>query len=76
MFPVKLQQAYEMLAPDVVRVIGEQGKHEGEDDANRGDLRTGLVGPAKGRQHHCQPDGSPGQLCTAPRIRRVRGDDL
>ena len=34
LFPDKLQQAYEKLVPDFVRVVGEQGKHKGEDNAD------------------------------------------
>ncbi len=40
----KLQQAYEILVPDRVRIIGERGGLTGDEDEKRRDLRTGVLG--------------------------------
>jgi hypothetical protein len=40
----KLQQAYELLVPDQVRVIGERSRVMEGGNANRGNLRSGVFG--------------------------------
>ena len=37
-------------------------------NANRGDLRTSVIGQAAGGEHNRQPDGSPDRVCTEPRL--------
>ena len=68
LFGSKLQQVYELLVPDQVRIIGERsGVMEGS-NADRGDLCTGVVGQATGGGHDRQSDGSVDRVRTEPRI--------
>jgi len=61
----KLQQAYEILVPDRVRVIGNCSALNGETNENRGDLRESVVGQAEGREDHREPDrGLDGCCCS------------
>src|SRR6476660_3573925 len=72
----KIQQAYEMLAPDTVRVTGE---HSGKKEKNRdgcSDLHPGVVGQAAREEHDCQPDDGADRLRTQPRSPRTGRVDL
>ena len=65
----KLEQAYDILVPDRVRIAGGVKMTE-KSNEDRGDLGSCLVGQTKGREHDRQPDGG------ADRVRRraaVRG---
>ena len=73
-FAAKLQQAYDLLAPEHARQVG--GRALGEDDEDRRDLRTGVLGPAEGGQDDCQPDGRVDRLCKHPRLQRAGRHDL
>ena len=66
----KLQQVYEILVPDRVRIIGSRSALNGDVDEDRGDLRQGVLGQAEGREHHCEPDGGIGGIRRQPRLRR------
>ena len=66
----KLQQAYEILVPDRVRVVSNSSALNGETNENCGDLRQGIVRQAEGRKHHCEPNGSAEGVCPQSRLRR------
>ena len=70
----KLQQVYEILVPEHVRLVGERVLGEG--DADRRDLRQGVLGQAEGGQHHCQSDGGADRVCPRPKLQRAQGADL
>jgi hypothetical protein len=63
----KLEQVYQILVPDRVRVVGNGSKLIGAGDEDGGDLRPGILGQTEGGEHHCQPNGG------ADRIRRRAG---
>src|ERR1700747_122416 len=52
----KLEQAYDILVPDRVRIVGGVKMTE-KSNEDRGDLRSCVVGQTKGREHDRQPDG-------------------
>ena len=60
----KLEQVYQILVPDRVRVVGNGSKLIGVDDEDSGNIRAGILGQAEGGEHHCQPNGG------ADRVRR------
>ena len=68
---VKLQQAYELLVPDCVRLIPSESskltrsRHEGSID-----LCEGFIGQAKGGEHHCESDSGPTSICQAKKLQR------
>lgn len=62
LFNFKLQQVYELLVPDHVRVTGEGSATKADSDEECSDLRPSLLYAAEGGAHHCQPDGSAGRL--------------
>ena len=62
----KLEQAYDILVPDRVRIVGGVKMTE-KSNEDRGDLRSCIVGQTKGREHDRQPDGG------ADRVRRRAG---
>ena len=66
----KLQQVYEILVPDRVRVVGNYSALNGEANEDSGDLRQGVIGQAERREHYCEPNGRIGGICTQPRLRR------
>ena len=66
----KLQQAYEILVPDRVRVISNCSALNGERNENRGDLREGIVGQAEGREDHREPNRGLDGVCPQGRLRR------
>ena len=51
----KLHQAYALLFPDQVRLVGGGAIGARGDNEDRSDLRPGVVGPTEGRQHDRQP---------------------
>jgi site-specific DNA recombinase len=53
LFTSKLQQVYELLVPDRARLTGEPSR--GGDDEERCDLRPGILCPAEGGTHNCEP---------------------
>ncbi len=61
LFPIKLQQAYELLVPDRVRIAGE-GLLKGERHEERCDLRQSLLRSTEARTHDCEPDSSVDRL--------------
>src|SRR5258706_15656489 len=71
----KLEQAYDILVPDRVRVVG-RAKVTGAGDEDRSDLRSCIVGQTKGGEHDRQPNGGAG--CVRPRaaIRSATGMGL
>src|SRR5215469_7967435 len=54
---IKLQQIYELLVPDLVRIVGERSKVMESGNAGRGDLRQGVFRQAARGEHDRQPDG-------------------
>ena len=66
----KLQQVYEILVPDRVRVVSNSSALNGEPNEDRGDLRQGIVGQAEGREDYCEPDGGVEGVCSHGRLRR------
>jgi hypothetical protein len=53
----KLQQIYELLVPDQVRIVGDRSKVMENGNADRGDLRKGVLRQAARGGHDRQPDG-------------------
>ena len=53
----KLEQAYDILVPDQVRIVGGVKKTE-KSNEDRGDPRSCFVGQTKGREHDRQPDSA------------------
>ncbi len=76
MFTAKLQQAYEVLAPDRVRLVGLAAIGARQGDEDRSDLRPGVVGSAEGGQHDCQPDGGAESVRSERRLQRAGGSDF
>src|ERR1700710_881841 len=72
----KLQQVYERLVPDQVRIAGEGSKIMESDNAGRGNLCAGVVGQAAGGEHHREPDGGADRVCTEPRLPSAGGMGL
>src|SRR4051794_9701282 len=72
----KLQQVYEILVPDQVRVACEHPAMMEGGDGDRGDLRAGIVGHAAGGEHDRQPDGGADRLRAQPQLSRPGGVDL
>ena len=72
----KLQQVYEILVPDRVRIAGEPRKVTGEDHEERRDLREGLLRQAERGEHHCQSDGGAARVRPRSRLQRPRRVDL
>ena len=70
LFVDKLQQAYELLAPDRARGTTERALRTGEQDEGCSYLRPRFGGSAEGEQHDRKPDRSADRLCTEPRLRR------
>ena len=68
----KLEQAYAVLVPDRVRVIG-CAKVTGAGNEDRGDLRTCIVGQTKGGEHDRQPDGGAGRVRPRATVRSAAG---
>src|SRR3954447_10366872 len=64
----KLQQVYEILVADQVRVAREYPAIMEGGDGDRGDLRAGIVGHAAGGEHDRQPDGSADRLRAQPQL--------
>jgi len=62
LFTFKLQQVYELLVPDHVRVTRESSATKADSDEECGHLRPSLLHAAEGGAHHCQSDGSAGRL--------------
>jgi len=65
----KLQQAYEILVPDQVRVVRDSGLN-GDGDEERGDLRKGILGQTERRKHDCEPNSRIGGVRSQERLRR------
>jgi hypothetical protein len=62
----KLEQAYDILVPDQVRIVGGVKMTE-KSNEDRSDLRSCVVEQTKGREHDRQPNGG------ADRVRRRAG---
>jgi len=69
---IKLEQAYGILVPDRVRIIGRT-KVTGGGDEDRSDLRSRIVGQAKGGEHDCQPDSGTGCIRARAPVRGAAG---
>ena len=72
----KLEQVYQILVPDRVRVVGNGSKLIGAGDEDGGDLRPGILGQAEGGEHHCQPNGGAGRIRHRAGLRRPSGMDI
>jgi hypothetical protein len=68
---LKLQQAYEVLVPDRVRVIAEPLNKEGYHES-RGDLRESVLRQAERREHNSESDSSATGICSKPGLRGSR----
>jgi hypothetical protein len=68
----KLEQAYDILVPDRVRLVGST-KLTGAGDEDGSDLCSCIVGQAKGGEHDRQPDGSAGRVRSRTTIRGAAG---
>jgi site-specific DNA recombinase len=66
----KLQQVYEILVPDRVRIVSKCSALNGGTNENCGDLRQGLVRQVEGREHNCEPNGGVGGVRGQGRLRR------
>ena len=66
----KLAQAYEILNPDRVRILGAGAQVKGVGDEGRRDLCSGVVGQAEGRAYDRQSDGDADGLCARTTLRR------
>jgi hypothetical protein len=56
----KLQQAYEILVPDNVRIIGNQTERMVDDNEGSGNIRARLLGKAERRKHDRESDSRVG----------------
>jgi hypothetical protein len=70
---VKLEQVYEILVSDRVRVVRAGADVTGGEDENRRDLRQGVVGQTEGRKHDRQPDERADRLRARAELRRADG---
>src|SRR5258708_16215905 len=71
----KLEQAYDILVPDRVRVVGS-AKVTGAGDEDGSNLRSCIVGQTKGGEHDRQPDGGAGRVRPRAAIRSAKGMHL
>jgi len=71
----KLEQAYDILVPGRVRVVGS-AKVTGAGDEDGSNLRSGIVGQTKGGEHDRQPDGGAGRVRPCAAIRSAKGMGL
>src|SRR5260370_42285345 len=71
----KLEQAYDILVPDRVRVVGS-AKVTGAGDEDGSNLRSWIVGQTKGGEYDRQPAGGAGRVRPRPAIRRANGIHL
>jgi hypothetical protein len=69
----KLEQVYQILVPDRVRVVGNGSKLIGVGDEDSGNLRPGILGQAEGGEHHCQPNGGADRVRRRARLRCSHG---
>jgi len=65
----KLEQAYKILVPEQARATGAGPRVKEEHDEDGRDLRPGVLGPAEGGQHDCQPNGGTQGVRRRPRVR-------
>src|SRR5882672_6424918 len=72
---VKLEQAYGILVPDRVRIVGS-AKVTGANDEDRGDLRSCIFGQTKGGEHDRQPDGGADRVRRRAAVRSAAGMGL
>src|ERR1700678_4807984 len=72
----KLQQVYERLVPNQVRIAGQGSKMMEGDNADRGNLCAGVVGQAAGGEDDWEPDGGADRICAEPRIPGAGGMGL
>ena len=66
----KLQQVYEILVSDRVRIVCNCSVLNGETNEIRGNLREGIVGQAEGREDHRESDRGADGVCSQGRLRR------
>src|SRR3972149_4872501 len=59
----KLEQAYAILVPDSARRVGAAAQLRGATHEDSRDLRPSLLGPAEGKEHHCQSERRVGRVC-------------
>src|SRR4051794_20953733 len=71
----KLEQAYDILVPDRVWIVGS-AKAIGAGDEDRGDLRSCIVGQTKGGEHDRQPNGGAGRVRLRAAVRSAAGMGL
>jgi hypothetical protein len=79
----KLEQVYQILVPNRVRVVGEPAPAQaggskliGASDEDGGNLRPGILGQAEGGEHHCQPNGGADRVRRRTRLRCSHGMDI
>ena len=72
----KLEQVYQILVPDRVRVVGKPAPAQaggskliGVGDEDSGNIRAGLLGQAEGGEHHRQPNGGADRVRRRARLR-------
>lgn len=65
----KIQQAYEILVPDRVRLVRNSVLNGGGDEV-RSDLRKGVLGQAERGEHYCEPNCGIGGVRSETRLRR------
>jgi hypothetical protein len=68
----KLEQVYQILVPDRVRIVGDGSKLIGAGDEDGSRLRPGILGEAEGGEHHRQPDSGIGRVCRRAGLRRPK----
>src|SRR5580765_6590974 len=71
----KLEQAYDILVPDRVRIVGGAKMTEASDE-DCGDLRSCIVRQAKGREHDRQSNCSADRVCRRAPVRGAARMDL
>lgn len=69
----KLEQAYEILNPDQVRILRTGADVMRVGDEGRCNLRPGIVGQAEGGAHDRQSDGGAESLRPGAAVRRAGG---
>jgi len=72
LFAVKLEQVYEILILEQIRVIGANPRVRGNSDEGRCDLRQSILRAAEAGEHDCEPDRGAARVRAGTGIRRSR----
>jgi site-specific DNA recombinase len=69
---VKLEQVYEILVPEQIRIIGTNPRVRGKSAEGRCDLRQSILRAAEGGEHNCEPDSGVARVRAGTGIRGTR----